>query len=151
MQNTPGFGTLLDELRESWRVDAVIHNDMKWDNCLVLPAKSLNAEPILKIVDWEFANLGDSCWDVGAVFSGFLSSWVLSVPTSGEESAAISLNLRKFRLPACIQRFACFGKRTAMADDLAKSNLAIFFCVPCALARHGCCRPRLSRCKALPF
>lgn len=97
VQNTAGFGTLLDQLRESWRVDAVIHNDMKWDNCLVLRARS-GREPVLKIVDWEFANLGDSCWDVGAVFSAFLSSWAFSVPICGEEPAGYFLELAKYPL-----------------------------------------------------
>ena len=98
VQNTAGFGTLLDQLRESWRVDAVIHNDMKWDNCLVLRNTRSSGEPVLKIVDWEFANLGDSCWDVGAVFSAFLSSWAFSVPICGEEPAGYFLELAKHPL-----------------------------------------------------
>jgi aminoglycoside phosphotransferase (APT) family kinase protein len=79
-------------------VDAVVHNDVKWDNCLVLPNKRLSGEPVLKIVDWEFANLGDSCWDVGAVLSAFLSSWVLSVPVSGQEPAGHFLEFAKYPL-----------------------------------------------------
>ena len=30
----------LDELREGWRVDSLIHNDIKWENCLVCESRS---------------------------------------------------------------------------------------------------------------
>ena len=35
---------------------------------------------MLKIVDWELAGLGDPLWDVGSLFSAYLSFWLLFVP-----------------------------------------------------------------------
>jgi hypothetical protein len=31
-------------------------------------------------VDWELADFGDACWDVGSVFQAYLASWLLSMP-----------------------------------------------------------------------
>jgi Phosphotransferase enzyme family/HicA toxin of bacterial toxin-antitoxin, len=58
----PQFGTVLDKLRTEWRFDVLIHGDIKWGNC-VLCARS-NGDFRLKIVDWEMADWGDSCWDL---------------------------------------------------------------------------------------
>jgi hypothetical protein len=88
VQCTPGFVDLLDRLRESWRVDSIIHNDIKWANCVVFNREGRPARSNLKIVDWEFACLGDACWDAGAVFGAFLGSWILSMPVSGGDAPA---------------------------------------------------------------
>lgn len=85
VQNAASFPLLLDSLRDGWRVDAVTHNDIKWDNCLVFPFQHSRGKSGLKLVDWEFANLGDSCWDAGAVLGSYLGSWLLSIPVSGED------------------------------------------------------------------
>ncbi len=85
LQNTPGFPEMLNELRIGWRVDSLIHHDIKWDNCLIFPLQDSKRKFGLKLVDWEFAGLGDSCWDAGAILSNYLSFWLFSIPVSGEE------------------------------------------------------------------
>jgi aminoglycoside phosphotransferase (APT) family kinase protein len=80
IQRYPEFGAGLDELRGEWRVDAFVHFDLRWDNILV--TRGRRAE--VKIVDWEFAGAGDACWDVGTVFSNYLTTWVRSIPLLGE-------------------------------------------------------------------
>jgi hypothetical protein len=97
IQSTAEFSRQLDELREGWRVDSLIHNDIKWENCLVRRADP-NGEVQVKIVDWEFAGRGDSCWDAGAIFSNFLSSWLFSVPVTGEEPPDRYLELAQYPL-----------------------------------------------------
>ena len=77
----PQFGGALEELRAGWRQDAVIHGDIKWDNCVLCPGS--NGHLVLKIVDWEMADWGDSCWDVAGIFSAYLSFWVQSLPGNG--------------------------------------------------------------------
>lgn len=74
----PQFATALDALRSGWRPDAVIHGDIKWDNCILCPGS--NGHAGLKIVDWEMADWGDSCWDVAGIVSAYLSFWVQSLP-----------------------------------------------------------------------
>jgi hypothetical protein len=36
VQNAPGFTERLDSVRETWREEAVLHFDTKWDNYLVV-------------------------------------------------------------------------------------------------------------------
>jgi hypothetical protein len=98
IQNTPDFPHMLKELQERWRVDSVIHHDIKWDNCLVVPSKKTASKFGPKIIDWEFAALGDSCWDAGAIFSNYLSFWLLSIPVSGEEPPDHFLELAQYPL-----------------------------------------------------
>lgn len=76
----PGFADALDGLRTGWRQDALMHGDMKWDNCLVAwPDGEANA-PRVVFVDWELADVGDPCWDVGALLQAYLTPWITSVP-----------------------------------------------------------------------
>jgi hypothetical protein len=98
IQNVAEFPQMLDELRASWRVDSFIHHDIKWDNCLVFAPSNSKRRTGLKIVDWEFADLGDSCWDAGAVFSNYLSFWLFSIPVAGEEPPDRFLELAKYPL-----------------------------------------------------
>jgi hypothetical protein len=74
------FGIAMDELRHGWADRSLIHHDMKWENCLV-SLDGFGSRPIRPaIIDWELAGPGDPLWDVGAVFSEYLSCWVLSMP-----------------------------------------------------------------------
>ena len=98
VQNTPGLAESLDRVRENWRVDSIIHNDIKWDNCVFSTGNGARAGSNLKLVDWEFACLGDSCWDAGAVFSAFLASWILSIPVSGDDPPDRFLDLARYPL-----------------------------------------------------
>jgi aminoglycoside phosphotransferase (APT) family kinase protein len=74
----------LDELRQGWRAQALIHCDIKWDNCIVFARPASKRMTRLKIVDWELARLGDTCWDVGSAFANYLSFWLFSIPITGE-------------------------------------------------------------------
>lgn len=84
LQQFPEFGKLLDELYQEWITKTLIHGDIKWDNCLVFASSGSRRMTRLKIVDWEFASMGDPCWAVGSVFSSYLSFWLLSIPITGE-------------------------------------------------------------------
>lgn len=82
---------VLDDLIADWRVETLIHNDLKAENCVVLTGKRGRGR--IKIVDWEFAGPGDPYWDVGSVFGSYLGSWLLSVPIVGPEFDERSLAL----------------------------------------------------------
>jgi hypothetical protein len=98
IQNSEDFGRMLDELRRGWRVDGLVHNDIKWDNCLVVPRSAPGKRPDIRIVDWEFAGTGDQCWDAGSVFSNYLSFWLLSIPISGDAPPDQFLELARYQL-----------------------------------------------------
>jgi len=85
----PAFAPALDAVRDGWRRDALIHGDMKWENCLLLSADDA-AVPELRIVDWELADFGDACWDVGSVFQAYLASWILSIRDAGARAESLA-------------------------------------------------------------
>jgi hypothetical protein len=93
----PDYQRHLDVLRDLWRVDSLIHGDMKWDNCLVEPSFGQPEAGRLRIVDWELADFGDAAWDVGAIFQAYVSFWILSIPFSME--TPVNLLAERARYP----------------------------------------------------
>jgi hypothetical protein len=89
LRHCPELLLHLDALRGEWRHDGLIHGDMKWDNCLLIPLE--HGEVDLRIVDWEHADVGDPGWDV----AGALASYLVDAITSQDASAA---NLDSLRL-----------------------------------------------------
>lgn len=66
----------------AWRVDAVIHGDVKLDNFLVMTPGDDPADghADIRIVDWELVQHGDSAWDIAGVLQDFLFWWTISLP-----------------------------------------------------------------------
>ena len=84
VQQVPELGEYLDALRGSWVPTTLIHNDMRWDNCVVHGKRGSRRRTRLKLIDLELAQLGDPLWDVGCALSDYLSLWVTSIPMTGE-------------------------------------------------------------------
>jgi hypothetical protein len=97
LQKYPEFQQSLDMLQKQWRIDALIHGDIKWDNC-ILCSPDTQSEPNLKIVDWEMADFGDACWDVGAIFQAYLSFWLLSIPATVSATPAEMVEMAQYPL-----------------------------------------------------
>ena len=55
LQSSPRLRVALAALRSGWREDAFVHHDLKWDNCLLLPAGASVA--IFEL--WENAQVGE--------------------------------------------------------------------------------------------
>ncbi len=85
VQALPDLERGLDGLRASWICGGLVHHDVTWENCLLVPdeAPSRRSGTRLQLIDWELVELGDPGWDVGAVFAGFLAWWVESLPGVG--------------------------------------------------------------------
>jgi hypothetical protein len=73
IQQQPELTRRLAELQNLWQVHSLVHADLKGDNLLV-------AGEQVYIVDWEFALLGDSAWDLASVLTDVAAWWVLSLP-----------------------------------------------------------------------
>ncbi|MFL5381172.1 MAG: phosphotransferase family protein [Longimicrobiaceae bacterium] len=101
----PAFGPALDAVRDGWRRDALVHGDLKWENCLVLAPAAPGDPPELRIVDWELADFGDACWDVGSVFQAYLSTWLLSIPAGAGPRPAELAALPIERMQPAIHAF----------------------------------------------
>ena len=80
----PTLQPLLSALRSEWRYDSLLHNDMKWDNCLL--KMQAEGEPELTIVDWELVDIGDGAWDVATIFKEYVMA--VLVNASAREAAA---------------------------------------------------------------
>jgi aminoglycoside phosphotransferase (APT) family kinase protein len=98
VQHYPQFCRSLDNLREGWRTETLVHSDIKWDNCVIFARPVSNRKTRLKIVDWEAAGMGDPCWDIGSVFSNYLSFWLLSIPITGEDPPDRFIELARYPL-----------------------------------------------------
>lgn len=73
----------LDAMRNDWKSDSLVHNDVRMDNILTA---GNGPAPGIVIVDWETASCGDAAWDVGAAIADYLSLWLLSIPIAGRQS-----------------------------------------------------------------
>lgn len=76
-----GLAGQLQELRDSWARDTLIHGDIKLENCLLAAPVGGGgvAQRKLYVVDWELADIGDAAWDVGGALQAFLNGWIVSI------------------------------------------------------------------------
>jgi hypothetical protein len=127
VQSSTEFCELIDGLRREWRVDSLVHRDLRWDNCL-LPHRATRKRAPVVIVDWEMYGKGDAAWDLGTLFGGYLRLWLGSVPIIGEVPLERALGQARFPLeklhPAMRSLWdAYLSKRAATAE--APAELAI--------------------------
>lgn len=133
VQSYTEFHEILDTLRGEWQVNGLVHGDMKWENCLVQTRESAT----LKLVDWEMADLGDPCWDVGALLQSFLVFWILSLPLAGQVEPAQLVDMAQHPLNNMQPSIRSFwrGYRGAMLLDAAGAKDLLLQCVRFSGAR----------------
>jgi hypothetical protein len=137
LQATPDMRHALSRLRGDWQVDAFVHHDIKWDNCLVVPDGRSPRHLRLALVDWEFADLGDACWDAGSVLSNYLSHWLASIPVTGAEPPDRYLELARYPLTSMQPALRAFWLAYVRARqwNSAAADRALLRCVRYAGAR----------------
>jgi thiamine kinase-like enzyme len=79
IQKQRGLTDRLDQLRHEWHPSGFIHGDIRAENFLIPVPLARDKRPV-KIVDFEFAGTGDAAWDIGSLFSEYLSFWLFSFP-----------------------------------------------------------------------
>jgi aminoglycoside phosphotransferase (APT) family kinase protein len=84
IQEDEQFAHGLDELREGWRIEALVHRDVKWENCVAHPPAGGVRFTRVALVDWEMAGWGDPGFDIGSAFSDVLGYWLASMPIERE-------------------------------------------------------------------
>jgi hypothetical protein len=80
LQEYPEFSKVFGDIEKNWKEEAIIHNDIRFDNFLFYREKNSNFKMKVKLIDLELVCLGDPRWDVASIFGEFLSQWVLSMP-----------------------------------------------------------------------
>ena len=143
LQTQEQISAHLDALRKQWRVETVIHNDIKSDNILVGGWRlavggsddSARAEAVattvtvppptaIAIVDWELVQLGDPAWDIAGLLQDFMLLWVTSMtvtPGATTDELAASARLPLADLQRAIR---AFWKSYRAAADLAPEAAA---------------------------
>lgn len=127
IQKYPEFPLMLENLRNQWQTDSFIHGDMKWANCIIRQPDNKGNEMCIKIVDWEQADFGDACWDVGAIFQEFISFWIMSIQISGETQAVQLSGLSKYPLkimqPAIQSFWRSYSETLMLKNDIKRELL----------------------------
>ncbi|MCB9152266.1 MAG: aminoglycoside phosphotransferase family protein [Caldilineaceae bacterium] len=118
------FHPLLDQLRQQWRRETLIHGDVKWDNCLLYRR---DEQLRLKLIDWETADWGDPAWDVGAIFQAYLVYWIMTIPIQPDTPPAHFLHLAPQPLeavqPALITYWQAYQQQRGLASAAAQELL----------------------------
>lgn len=81
LRQFPEFPRALKEIQRGWRRSVLIHGDIKWENLMLLKEGDQHD---LKVIDWEMADIGDPCWDIGAILQSYLTFWIFSLPLGPE-------------------------------------------------------------------
>jgi aminoglycoside phosphotransferase len=80
VQASRAFCERLEELADAHADDALVHGDLRWDNCLAVARAGSQRRTRLLLVDWELAGRGAAGFDVGTVLAEYLRVWVGSIP-----------------------------------------------------------------------
>jgi aminoglycoside phosphotransferase (APT) family kinase protein len=80
IQASPAVCERLEALRDADSDRTLIHGDLRWENCLALPAPGSKRRTRVLLVDWELADHADPAFDVGSVLAEYLTVWVGSIP-----------------------------------------------------------------------
>src|SRR5262249_55187553 len=75
---------------------------------------------VLKVIDWEMADLGDVCWDVGAIFQAYLSFWISSIPSAGEAPTPELISRAQYPLEEMQPAIRAFWESYAESFEEAK-------------------------------
>lgn len=110
LRSYPDFQQKLDALRAGWRIETLIHGDLRWDNCLLCPNGTRGGEAGLKLVDWELADFGDPCWDIGAVLQCYLMFWIESLPAAQYEPPVRLVNRAHYPIETMQPAMRAFWK-----------------------------------------
>jgi len=108
IQEFPSFSNALSSLAEDWQWDSLVHGDLKWDNLLCSTDLKQAENVQLHIIDWELCGIGDSAWDIGAIFTAALSNWhqsipVMKFPVTKEQVEQANFSLAEIR--PCMNNF----------------------------------------------
>ncbi len=96
LQSEDATAEHLDSLRARWRVETVIHGDIRPANVLVAPGLAESPRDVW-LVDWEMVQLGDPAWDLAGALQCFAKSWVDSMPM--EANLSIDERAERARFP----------------------------------------------------
>jgi hypothetical protein len=136
LQMYPEFQLALANIKAGWTCTALIHGDIKWEN-LMLCRKEEGASVELKIIDWEIADIGDECWDAGAILQAYLSFWIFSLPLGNGTELAAAAAASPFDTEGIKPALAAYWASYSASRNLdeSSSRQMLLRCMSCAAAR----------------
>jgi len=123
IQQQSGLCTSLEQLQSEWQVQSFIHGDLRFDNIVIIPKNQDRNSSQIKIVDWEFADLGDPAWDIATVFQELLSCWIygLSDRQAPEDASANEQILKEMQ--AAMRSFWYGYRRMRLISGIEANKL----------------------------
>lgn len=116
----------LDHAVASWRSDAFVHADLKFDNILIRRGEDRRSRGI-RLVDWEDAGAGDARWDVGSIFGAYLAAWLTSIPPIRVDSLSTLTPFARVKreavLPSIGSFWTCYVARRYLAREESEEFL----------------------------
>ena len=103
----------------------------------MLCRKGDEASSELKIIDWEIADIGDECWDVGAIIQAYFTFWIFSLPLNNGIGLADASASSPFETEGIKPALAAFWSSYAKSRKLdgKTSRQVLVRCISCAAAR----------------
>lgn len=112
----------LDRLRKEWRVETVVHCDIKADNLLVSGDPDGEGDLRVRVVDWELVQLGDPAWDVAAMFKDFVMHWILSMPVSKQMTGRAMMDAAMYPLAGFQAGLRSLWRAYSAASEIATAE-----------------------------
>jgi aminoglycoside phosphotransferase (APT) family kinase protein len=130
VQGHEGIRVGLSRLAADWEPTALIHGDVKWDNCLACATPGASRMSRLFLVDWEFCSVGDPLWEVGSVLAECIVTWLNSIPLSSDMSEDFWVESARFPLermhPAIAAFWLAYFRQQKPSVDIVQR--AVCFC-----------------------
>jgi len=118
IQEDERFARGLDELRDDWRVEALVHRDVKWANCIAHAPQGGVRRTRIALVDWEMAGWGDPALDVGSAFGELVGHRLASIAPEGPVGHEHPADRAPRPLHALQPAIATFWRAYVRARDL---------------------------------
>jgi hypothetical protein len=135
VEGSPELCIALDQLRDNWVPTTLMHGDMRFENC-ILSISNVESQFNFKIVDWELADMGDPCWDIGSIIQAFISARIISL-----RAVEASLSLKQFlteQAPSWLKDalvLFCQEYLAALRVETKRSNELLERCISYGAAR----------------
>jgi hypothetical protein len=158
VRDNKSLARLLDELAATWQRDALIHGDIKFENCVVAAGANerdesdSGARTEIKLVDWELADFGEPAWDLGSLVQSYFALCLLNAPAALRGSLREQLRASSANFDSMRRAVAAFWRvyqKVVALDEQARRTF-IERALLCAAARliqsaievmHGQLRP----------
>lgn len=122
IQSVAELSQHFDTLCRNWTTTALIHGDMRWENCIVCARPGSQRKTRLRLVDWELAAWGDPCWDIASVLGTYLDFWVFSLPIIGDIPTEQALGLARYPLEQVQQGMYAFWQAYVKCTQLSNNS-----------------------------